>query len=155
MRPVSSGRSSHHMALLVTLEERWLADVGFGDCLREPLRLDTREEQEQGRDAYRIDLAGERLVLMRRRETGDWKVQYRFGLEQQVYDDYAAMCRYHQTSANSHFSQRRICSRATVDGRVTLSEMRLITTTNGGREERDWRAKSNTRRRSGSSLESC
>ena len=74
---------------LVTLEERWLADVGFGDCFREPLRLDTREEQELGRDAYRIDLAGERLVLMRRSETGECKVQYRFGLEPHVYDDYA------------------------------------------------------------------
>jgi len=47
------------------------------------------------------------------------------------------MCHYHQTSPESHFKQRRICSRATPGGRVTLSEMRFITTTlNGERQER-------------------
>jgi N-hydroxyarylamine O-acetyltransferase len=39
------------------------------------------------------------------------------------YADYEEMCRYHQTSPQSHFTRRRICSRATADGRVTLSEM--------------------------------
>src|SRR5258708_6478096 len=29
-----------HMALLVEMDERWLADVGFGDSFLEPLRLD-------------------------------------------------------------------------------------------------------------------
>jgi N-hydroxyarylamine O-acetyltransferase len=29
-----------HMTLLVTLAERWLVDVGFGDSFLEPLRLD-------------------------------------------------------------------------------------------------------------------
>jgi N-hydroxyarylamine O-acetyltransferase len=47
------------------------------------------------------------------------------------------MCRYHQTSPDSHFTRARICSRATPEGRVTLSEMRFITTTEeGGRQER-------------------
>src|SRR3954468_6333227 len=43
-----------HMALLITLGERWLVDVGFGDSFREPLRLETREDQAEGRLAYRI-----------------------------------------------------------------------------------------------------
>jgi N-hydroxyarylamine O-acetyltransferase len=46
------------------------------------------------------------------------------------------MCRYHQTSPLSHFTRGRICSKATPDGRVTLSEMRLIITRNGERQER-------------------
>jgi len=46
------------------------------------------------------------------------------------------MCLYHQTSPQSHFTQKRICSLATPDGRVTLSDLRLITTRNGVREER-------------------
>ncbi|MFC3107058.1 arylamine N-acetyltransferase [Undibacterium arcticum] len=37
----------------------------------------------------------------------------------------------------SHFTRARICSRATEEGRITLREMRFITTTqNGGRQER-------------------
>jgi N-hydroxyarylamine O-acetyltransferase len=35
---------------------------------------------------------------------------------------------WHQTSPDSHFTQNRICSLATDDGRVTLTGMRLITT---------------------------
>jgi len=52
------------------------------------------------------------------------------------YSDYEGMCLYHQTSPQSHFTRGRICSRATPDGRVTLSEMRLIKTGNGERQER-------------------
>jgi N-hydroxyarylamine O-acetyltransferase len=46
------------------------------------------------------------------------------------------MGHYHQTSPESHFTQNRICSRATPDGRITLSGMKLIATVNGQREER-------------------
>ena len=50
--------------------------------------------------------------------------------------DYAEMCRYHQTSPQSHFTRSRICSRATqhghIAGRITLSDMRFITTSKTG-----------------------
>ncbi|MEO7969908.1 MAG: arylamine N-acetyltransferase, partial [bacterium] len=46
--------------------------------------------------------------------------------------DYAEMCRYHQTSPDSHFTQGRICSRANEQGRITLSDLRFITTSNSG-----------------------
>lgn len=132
------GPDFDHMALQVTLAERWLVDVGFGDSFREPLRLDERTEQAQGATAYRIDAAEDgRLILMRRAEGGAWSAQYRFGLEPHVYADYAGMCRYHQTSPGSHFTQQRVCSLATPDGRVTLSGMRLITTRSGERHERE------------------
>ena len=59
------GPDFDHMALMVTLEERWLVDVGFGDSFLEPLRLDERGEQVQGGRAYRILPDGPYLVLMR------------------------------------------------------------------------------------------
>lgn len=131
------GPEFDHMALLVSLEERWLADVGFGDSFREPLRLDERGEQGQGREAYRIDEEGGRLVLLRRGEGGDWRPQYRFTLRPHAYADYEEMCRFHQTSPQSHFTRARVCSRATPGGRVTLSGMRLIeTSADGTRRER-------------------
>jgi len=127
-----------HMALRVDLGERWLADVGFGDLFREPLRLDERGPQVQGGSAYRIDPAeAGRFILMRRDGDGPWNGEYRFGLEPHVYADYAERCVYQQTSPDSHFKQRRICSLATPDGRVSLSEMRLITTRDGERTERE------------------
>ena len=121
-----------HMALMVTLERRWLVDVGFGDSFREPLLLDERGEQQQGRHSYRILPDGPYLVLSRREDGGEWEPQYRFTLRPHEYADYAEMCRHHQTSPQSHFTRSRVCSRATEDGRVTLSGMRLITTSKDG-----------------------
>jgi N-hydroxyarylamine O-acetyltransferase len=131
------GRDGDHMALLVTLEQRWLVDVGFGDGFLEPLLLDERGEQTDGGLAYRIeDDAEGRLVLARREEGGPMKAQYRFRLEPHEYADFAEMCHYHQTSPDSHFTRNRLCSLATPDGRVTLSGMRLITTRGAERQER-------------------
>lgn len=129
------GPAFDHMALAVTLEERWLADVGFGDSFLEPLRLDERGEQVQGRRAFRLGEDGARLVLSRRAGAGAWEPQYRFDLEPHVYADYAEMCRHHQTSPESHFTRGRICSRATERGRVTLSGLRLIETDADGRRD--------------------
>jgi N-hydroxyarylamine O-acetyltransferase len=131
------GPDFDHMTLMVSLDNRWLADVGFGDSFIEPLLLDERGEQRQGRRAYKIVPDNNYLILMQRENQDEWKAQYRFTLQPYEFADYSEMCRYHQTSPQSHFTQRRICSRATADGRITLSEMRFITTSkNGERQER-------------------
>jgi N-hydroxyarylamine O-acetyltransferase len=132
-----------HMTLMVCLEERWLADVGFGDSFHEPLLLDYPGEQVQGSRAYQIVADGVRHTLMQRDDGDEWTPQYRFTLESHTYADYAEMCRFHQTSPQSHFTQSRICSRLTDEGRITLSDMRLITTSRTGdpqtRQARDER----------------
>jgi N-hydroxyarylamine O-acetyltransferase len=128
------------MTLLVTtpdqLQQRWLADVGFGDSFNEPLLLDERNEQRQGNRAYRIDLLNDHYLLIQQENDGDWKPEYRFNLTAYEYTDYEAMCRYHQTSPQSHFTRARICTRTTPAGRITLSGLRFIATTGGEREER-------------------
>jgi N-hydroxyarylamine O-acetyltransferase len=124
-----------HMTLMVCLEERWLVDVGFGDSFREPLLLDYRGEQVQGSRAYQIVPDDGRHTLMQRDEGDQWQAQYRFTLENHTYADYAEMCRYHQTSPESHFTRSRICSRLTEEGRITLSDMRLITTSGSGAQQ--------------------
>ena len=126
-----------HMALLVTLDQRWLVDVGFGDSFREPLLLDEEGEQRQQERTYRIVPEGNHLILMQRYNNDEWKSQYRFTLQPYDYADYAEMCRYHQTSPDSYFMKGRICTLLTIQGRITLSDMRLITTVKGGaRQER-------------------
>ncbi|MEW6131299.1 MAG: arylamine N-acetyltransferase [Acidobacteriota bacterium] len=131
------GPEFDHMTLLVTLEQRWLVDVGFGDSFREPLLFDESGEQVQGRRAYRILPDDTHFILRQRIEDEEWKPQHRFSLQPHHFGDYAAMCHYHQTSPDSHFTQGRICTLATPDGRVTLSEMRLIQTSlTGERQER-------------------
>ena len=131
------GPEFDHMTLLVTLGERWLADVGFGDSFRNPLRVDERGEQPEGTRTFRIDEDGGRLLLLRREGAGEpWQPQYRFTLQPYEFPDYAGMCHFHQTSPESHFTRQTLCSLATPDGRVTLSGMKLITSRGGERHER-------------------
>jgi N-hydroxyarylamine O-acetyltransferase len=71
------------------------------------------------------------------REDAAWEPQYRFTLQPRAHAEYAGMCHYHQTSPASSFTRKRVCSIATPDGRVTLSDRRLIVTAGGARSERD------------------
>jgi N-hydroxyarylamine O-acetyltransferase len=130
------GPEFDHLTLLVQLEERWLADVGFGDSFREPLRLDDPNVQLQNHGAYRLTRDGEQWTLLARSSDNEWKPQYVFTLRPYQLADFVGMCHYHQTSAESHFTQKRVCSLATPAGRVTLSDMRLIITQGGERQER-------------------
>jgi N-hydroxyarylamine O-acetyltransferase len=122
------GPDFDHMTLMVTLADRWLVDVGFGDSFLEPLLLDARNEQVQGTRSFRIVDDNSHLILMRRNDGGDWEAQYRFTLQPYTFSDYEEMCHFHQTSPESHFTKGRLCSLATKDGRITLSDRRLITT---------------------------
>ncbi len=52
-----------HLCLLVQLEERWLADVGFGETFREPLRFADPNDQVQSGKAYRIVRDGDWWIM--------------------------------------------------------------------------------------------
>jgi N-hydroxyarylamine O-acetyltransferase len=129
------GPDFDHMTLMVTLAERWLVDVGFGDSFLEPLLLDSRDEQVQGTRAFRIIEDNSHLILQRRDAGGDWVPQYRFTLQPHTFADYEQMCHFHQTSPESHFTKAPLCSLATADGRITLTGLRLITTSIQQRSE--------------------
>ena len=131
-------RDFDHMTLRVGLnQQRWLADVGFGDSFIEPLPLVANSEHQQREHRYRlVSDSHERLVLERALDDEAWQPQYRFAQQAYQYSDYEEMCSYHQTSPESHFTRQRICSRLTPRGRVSLSDMRFIMTENGVRSER-------------------
>ncbi len=128
------GPEFDHLTLLVHLEEDWLADVGFGDSFRQPLRLQSELVQEQEWGRYRLVRDGQYWLTQEWHE--EWKPGYRFTLQPHVLDDFSEMCRYHQTSPESGFTKHSTCSLATHYGRITLSDLRLIITRNGTREER-------------------
>lgn len=123
-----------HLALLVTLEEPWLVDVGFGDSFRAPLRMEPLREQVQPEGSYRLSQEGALWTLYQQDGT-DWQAQYCFTLQPHTLAEFVPMCHYQQTSPESHFTQGRVCTRATEDGRITLSELRLITTVGHERHE--------------------
>ena len=113
-----------HMTLLVTIDNtRWLADVGFGDSFLHPLNLD-------GDNGEFEIVRGEEWGVRRNGRT-----EYLFTLEPRELHEFAPMCEYQQHSPASGFTKKRVCSRATEWGRVTLSDAKLIITRDGVREE--------------------
>jgi len=132
----SEGPEFDHLTLRVDLGEPWLADVGFGESFLEPLRLEASGEQLDPGGAFRLVQDGSRWHMQKSEPDGNWKPQYSFSLQPHYLEEFAGMCHYHQTSPESSFTQKRICSRATPGGRITLSGMKLITTNKGEREER-------------------
>lgn len=132
----SDGPEFDHLALRVDLEEPWLADVGFGDCFLDPLEFVVGKEQQEGARTFLITREDETYHLDRTDPDAVRKRQYSFTLTPRQLDDFAAMCHYHQTSPESPFTRKRVCSMATSDGRITLADNKLIVTRNGKREER-------------------
>jgi N-hydroxyarylamine O-acetyltransferase len=108
--------------------------VGFGESFRQPLCLQAGLTQQQSGGSYRLERKDEFWIYQ---EWDDaWKPAYRFRVQPHALRDFAAMCHYHQTSPDSHFTQLRVCTLPTRSGRITLSDQRLITTRNGERTER-------------------
>lgn len=132
------GPEFDHLTLRVDLEQPWLADVGFGDGFLEPLRLESHTEQPQGGRAYRLTcLTSENGVFsLEVLVNGKWKREYAFTLQPRKLSEFAGMCHYHQTSPESHFTRQRLCTLATLEGRVTLSDEKLIEARGDSRRER-------------------
>jgi N-hydroxyarylamine O-acetyltransferase len=142
----SYGPEFDHLTLKVDLDQPWLADVGFGDSFLEPLYLDIDIEQAQGERKFRLIEEEGSLHMEMAEPSADWKRQYSFTLIPRQLGEFVGMCHYHQTSPESSFTQKRICSRATPEGRITLADRKLIITRDGKREESplesddEWRA---------------
>ena len=132
-----------HLTLLVRTADgdgAWLADVGAGrGSPAGPLRLVAAIDQPDPvtNAVFRLEIEGDALRLWRRGTEGEWERQYRFSLRPRALAEFEIGCRYHQSSPESPFTRGRICTRLSPAGRITLSERRLITTSDGERTEED------------------
>ncbi len=130
------GPEFDHLTLGVDLQQPWLVDVGFGESFLEPLRLQTNLEHRDPAGIFHLVEKDARIHMEKSEPDGTWKPQYSFTLQPRRLEEFAAMCHHHQTSPDSSFTKNRICSRATPTGRITLSNLKLITTENGRRLEK-------------------
>jgi N-hydroxyarylamine O-acetyltransferase len=114
----------NHLVLRVELDRPYLADVGFGDGLIDPIPLEPGEYAQAGR-TFRLEA----------RDDGWWRFHnhaqsaapYFDFIPDQVADPatLAAACAHLQTSADSVFVQNMICQRHTLRG-VTLLLGRVL-----------------------------
>jgi N-hydroxyarylamine O-acetyltransferase len=145
--PGEVGPAFDHLALVVETEGDdgpWLADVGAGrGSSGTPLPMVPSQAQfDPTTNAwFRFQPEEDGLRLLRRDPAGpapdEWERQYLMAPLPRRLDDFSAGVHFHQTSPSSPFTQHLICSRLTPTGRITLSNRRLITTSNGRRDERE------------------
>jgi N-hydroxyarylamine O-acetyltransferase len=148
------GPEFDHLALRVDLPQPWLADVGFGESFVEPLRLEAGAEQQDSAGVFRVLQYEGRWHVQKAEPEDSWKPQYSFSLRRRRLNEFAGMCHYHQTSPESSFTQKRICSRATPEGRITVSDMKLIVTTKVSAKSESSLQRTNTFQHCGSDSES-
>ncbi len=130
-----SGPEFDHLVLEVTLNGSWLVDVGFGEGFVEPLPLAVGQ-WDSGGPRFHLERLGEDWSLWVEVPGGARRLLYVFSRVPRRLEEFAEMCRYHQTSPDSFFLKDTLCSRKTPTGRVTLSGHRLIVTERGQRVER-------------------
>ncbi len=135
-RPDGFSPEYDHLVLLVRLDKSFLVDVGFGDCFLEPLVLDTELEQSDPAGRFRFRHQPGNFYLLQREIEGEWQDVYRFSCKPRRLGEFARMCRYHQTSPQSHFTRGPVCTMATPSGRITLAADKLIQVSDGDRQEK-------------------
>jgi N-hydroxyarylamine O-acetyltransferase len=121
-----------HLALLVGCSDgsEWIADVGFGAHSRYPLGFNVDADQPDPDGVFRVERDHDDITVAK-----DGAVQYRLERHPRALVDFDAMCWYQQHSPSSHFIKNVICSRATANGRISLSEDVLIVSDRGTKRE--------------------
>lgn len=110
--PVEHPRPRTHMVLRVAVGDRpWLADVGFGSGLLEPLPMETTGAVRQGGWSYRLVAGDDRTWRLRELQGADWVTLQTFTAEPLYWVDVAVANYNTATHPDSPFTQRPIVVR--------------------------------------------
>jgi N-hydroxyarylamine O-acetyltransferase len=121
-----------HLILLVQLERPYLADVGFGNGIIEPLPLEVGEYQ-QNYFHYRLAFDGTYWHFTNQQHGGPG---FDFTLQPYTLPDFAQRCHELQTHPESGFVKTTVCYRFTQEGYVSLRGAVLRTITIADVDER-------------------
>jgi N-hydroxyarylamine O-acetyltransferase len=125
------GQEFDHFAILVTIEgTTYLTDVGFGEFTFEPLLFEVGKIQEYVRGTYVINRHDEIYFRVDSIKNDIASPEYIFSTQERTFSEFAGMCVYHQTSPNSHFTQKRLITIPTENGRITITGNTLKITEN-------------------------
>jgi N-hydroxyarylamine O-acetyltransferase len=131
------GPERDHLTLRVSspaMAEPELVDVGFGDAWIAPLPLRDGFSRRERRKVVALERFEDGWLYSE--DTGAGPApQFAFTEEPLGLADFEDMNVWQQTSPDSGFTGRRVCSLLTADGRVTLANDRLIETGADGRTE--------------------
>lgn len=126
-----------HMVLAVHLDEDWIADVGAGGRIAQPLRFDERGPQTTGATTCAVDNEGEVWFVT---IEDPWTLPtqprtYVFTRQPRAYEEFTNVCHWLQTSEDSSFTRGDMVTRSHANGRTTYAGGRLIQTDGDQRTE--------------------
>jgi len=131
------GPEFDHMVLLVSIDRKYIADVGNGRSVRDPLPLEGDETSEAEGIEYRVGTHAGGYALYYKEAGSDWLPRFLFSTVPREQVEFSEMCEYHQASPQSTFTQKRLATVATPQGRITLLDSRLIEVDGAERKERE------------------
>lgn len=127
-------KADTHAAILVELDTLYLVDAGFGDSTISPIPLGGERHTDHS-GTYRVEQIDE-VYYDLIRENGDTeKVLYRFSTEEKQLADFHEGCVFNQVSKDSPFTHDDLATRATENGRITLSGSQLTRSENGDKKK--------------------
>lgn len=126
------GKEYDHLAIIVNLDNiKYLVDVGFGEFVFHPLKLELNTTQSDPRGDFVIEEYNDIYYQVSKVQGNTKSVEYIFSEKERAFDEFSEMCNYHQTSPESHFTQKKLISKPTKNGRITLTGNRLKVTEKG------------------------
>lgn len=123
----------NHLVLLVRLDRVYIADLGLGDGLRDPVPL-AEGSYRQGALEFGLDRVDDGYWRLTNHPGGD-PVAFDFREDPADEELLARQCHRLQTSPESGFVQNLACQRMTTDGLVSLTGRVLAVRTPAGTEK--------------------
>ncbi len=116
------GQEYDHLAIIVKLNQvEFLVDVGFGEFAFHPLKLEMGSIQSDSRGNFVIEEFENGYYKVSKIDGETKSIVYIFTKKKRAFTEFAEMCNYHQTSSNSHFTQKKLISKPTENGRITIT----------------------------------
>lgn len=130
------GQEFDHLAIITRIEdEDYLVDVGFGDFIAEPIKFILDLEQTDANGTFLIKKFDENYFEVFKKNAASFVSQYIFTLKKRDLSEFEAMCIFHQTSPDSHFTNNKVCSLMCIEGRKTLTDKKFMITKASQKEE--------------------
>lgn len=116
-----------HMVIIVTIDDiKYLVDVGFGEAFSYPKQISKGLVQMDYTTYWRFDLdPDENYLLQFSSNASSYQTKYMFSFEEKQIIQFMEMCEFHQNSDQSPFTQKKLITIKTNDGRVTLTDRKL------------------------------
>ncbi|MBC3540173.1 arylamine N-acetyltransferase [Rufibacter sediminis] len=128
----SYGAEYDHLAIVVNVDgKKYLVDVGFGKFSYKPLEILSGVNISDEFGVFRFDKAHDDYLRINLVENGNSVPQYLFKVKEREFVEFQGMCEFHQTSNESHFTNKKVVSIVTRNGRKTLNNNQIKITENG------------------------